>query len=94
MKNPQIVLRHPQLSEKSQRLQKKNTYVFLVEVDANKTDIRNAVEKAYSVKVAGVRTVLLKGKRKREKNMLTYGRRKDRKKAYVRLKEGHRLDII
>jgi large subunit ribosomal protein L23 len=94
MKNPQIVLRHPQLSEKSQRLQKENTYVFLVEIEANKTDIRYAVEKAYGVKVANVRTVLLKGKRKREKNMLTYGRRKDRKKAYVRLKEGHRLDII
>lgn len=94
MKSPWAVLRFPQLSEKSQRLQKDDTYVFVVAPKANKGDIAAAVEKIYNVKVASVRTVAMKGKLKRNRNMLTYGKRKDFKKAYVRLKSGHRLDLI
>jgi len=94
MREPWTVLKSPQLSEKVQRLQKLDTYVFVVELKASKTEVKNAVEKIYGVKVASVRTAVFKGKAKRDKNMLTYGRRKDWKKAYVRLKSGHRLDII
>jgi large subunit ribosomal protein L23 len=57
-------------------------------------DVKRAVEAIYNVKVADVRTVRVKGKRKRMKNMLLEGKRKDWKKAYVKLKEGFRLDII
>ena len=56
--------------------------------------MKNAVEKAFNVKVREVRTVRVKGKLKRMKNMLLEGRRKSWKKAYVTLKEGFRLDII
>jgi large subunit ribosomal protein L23 len=95
MKNPYVVIRHPMLSEKSMNQQKKaNTYVFAVEKTANKHDIRIAVERAYGVKVEGVRTVVVKGKAKRSKNMVLMGRRKDWKKAYVTLAEGSRLDLI
>ncbi|HLG42778.1 MAG TPA: 50S ribosomal protein L23 [Planctomycetota bacterium] len=94
MSEPWTVLKSPQLSEKVQRLQKLDTYVFVVELKANKTEVKNAVEKVYGVKVASVRTAVFKGKAKRDKNMVTHGRRKDWKKAYVRLKSGHRLDII
>jgi large subunit ribosomal protein L23 len=94
MRDPHTVLLHPQLSEKSQRLQKADTYVFVVARQATKTEIRNAVEKVYGKKVDSVRTAVFKGKQKRDKNMLTYGRRKEWKKAYVKLQEGQRLDII
>jgi large subunit ribosomal protein L23 len=69
-------------------------YTFIVAPEANKPEVKNAVEKAFNVKVAVVRTVNAKGKSKRMKNMLLEGRRKDWKKAYVTLKEGFRLDII
>ena len=95
MKDPWVVIRHPLLSEKSMAQQKKsNTYVFAVEKDANKMEIKYAVQTAYGVKVDVVRTVVVKGKEKRGKNMITMGRRKDWKKAYVTLAEGSRLDII
>ena len=95
MKDPWIVIRHPLLSEKSMAQQKKtNTYVFAVESGANKLEIKYAVQTAYGVKVADVRTAIVKGKEKRGKNMMTMGRRKDWKKAYVKLAEGSRLDII
>jgi len=73
---------------------KKRIYSFLVGIDSNKLEVRKSVEKIYNVKVDTVRTVRVKGKSKRMKNMLLEGRRKDWKKAYVTLKEGFRLDII
>jgi large subunit ribosomal protein L23 len=59
--------------------------------DANKSEIRQAVEKFFDVKVASVSTALLKGKTKRFGQ--TMGKRKDWKKAYVRLQEGHKIDM-
>lgn len=91
---PWTVIRTPVVTEKSTRLAKENTYTFLVDKLANKPEIRRAVETVYKVKVDDVRTVMVKGKRKRMKNMVTYGRKKDVKKAFVTLHEGHRLDII
>jgi large subunit ribosomal protein L23 len=98
MKEPWTVIRHPVLSEKSNNLQRKaNTYVFSVDVAANKPDIKRAIETAYKVKVEDVRTIRVKGKAKgkaRRAWNLTLGRRKDWKKAYVTLAEGSRLDLI
>jgi large subunit ribosomal protein L23 len=94
MKNPWEIIRKPLVTEKSMAKQQKSVYTFLVDPSATKPEIRNAVQKAFpNVKVAEVRTVNVKGKLKRMKNMLLEGRRKDWKKAYVTLKEG-RLDII
>jgi large subunit ribosomal protein L23 len=88
------VIRKPLVTEKSMANQQKSVYTFLVDSAATRPEIRHSVEKAFSVKVAGVRTVNVKGKRKRMKNNILEGRRKDWKKAYVTLKEGFRLDII
>lgn len=92
--NPYDILRKPLVTEKSMARQQHSTYTFIVGTDANKTEVRRAVEKIYNVKVDQVRTVKVKGKLKRMKNMLLEGKRKDWKKAYVTLKEGYRLDIV
>lgn len=94
MRNPWSVIKKPIVTEKSYAKAEKNIYTFIVDKDANKLEVKNAVEKAFSVKVAKVTTAIFKGKRKKTKSMVLEGKRKDWKKAYVTLKEGHRLDII
>ncbi len=94
MRNPWEVIKKPLVTEKSMAKQQKSVYTFIVDPRATKPEVRNAVEKAFNVKVLEVRTVNVKGKLKRMKNMLLEGRRKDWKKVYVTLKEGFRLDII
>lgn len=68
------------------------TYVFEVAEDANKKDIKTAVEKLFNVKVGDVRTLVVKGKVKRSRMLL--GKRKDIKKAYVTLKENQRIELF
>ena len=94
MKNPWDVIRKPLVTEKSMANQQKGVYTFIVDMRSNKPEIKNAIEKAFNVKVDVIRTVKIKGKSKRMKNMFLEGQRKDQKKAFVTLKEGHRLDII
>ena len=94
MRNPREVIRKPLVTEKSMAKQQKSVYTFIVVPDATKPEVKHAVEKAFNVKVEEVRTVNVKCKLKRMKNMLLEGKRKDWKKAYVTLKEGFRLDII
>ena len=66
--------------------------VFKVATDADKTEIKSAVEQLFEVEVTGVRTVNVKGKTKR--HGMRMGKRKDWKKAYVTLKEGHDIDFV
>ncbi len=94
MLNPHEIVRKPLVTEKTMAGQQKGVYTFVVAMDVNRVDVKRAVETIYKVKVDTVRTVRVKGKRKRMKNMLLEGKRKDWKKAYVKLKEGFRLDII
>ena len=94
MLNPHEIVRKPLVTEKTMAGQQKGVYAFVVAMDVNRVDVKRAVETIYKVKVDTVRTVRVKGKRKRMKNMLLEGKRKDWKKAYVKLKEGFRLDII
>lgn len=94
MRSPWEVIKKPLVTEKSMAKQQKSVYTFLVDMQANKPEVKHAVEKAFNVKVDQVRTVRVRGKLKRMKNMLLEGKRKDVKKAYVTLKEGFRLDII
>ena len=94
MRSPWDVIRKPLVTEKSMAAQQKSVYTFLVAPDATKPEVKHSVEKAFNVKVDSVRTVFVKGKVKRPKNMVHEGRRKNWKKAYVTLKEGFRLDII
>lgn len=94
MRDPYDTIRRPLVTEKTMAGQQKNIYTFVVGTDANRIDVKRAVEKIYNVKVADVRTVNVKGKRKRMKNMVLEGKRTAWKKAYVTLKEGHRLEIV
>lgn len=88
------VIRKPFLTEKAMMMQEKglNTVVFQVHTEANKTQIKEAVEDLLKVKVEHVRTMNFKGKEKRFGRIL--GRRNDWKKAIVTLKEGEKLDIV
>jgi large subunit ribosomal protein L23 len=83
----------PVISEKSTRVaEKANTAVFKVASDAEKSEIKQAVEKLFNVKVSGVRTLNVKGKVKRFGAYT--GRRSDWKKAYVTLAEGQEIDFL
>jgi large subunit ribosomal protein L23 len=84
------VIRRPIITEKSTVIRENdNTLVFQVALDANKIDIRRAVEQLLGTKVASVRTSLAHGKMKRQGKYV--GRRSDWKKAYVKLREGEKL---
>jgi len=82
----------PHVSEKATlAAESNNTVVFKVLKDANKEEIKAAVEKLFEVEVNSVRTVNVKGKTKRHGQ--SFGKRKDWKKAYVVLKEGQDIDF-
>ena len=83
----------PVVSEKSTRVaEKRNQAVFKVATDAQKGEIKTAVEKLFNVKVTGVQTLNVKGKTKRFGQ--SAGRRSDWKKAYVTLAEGQQIDFV
>ena len=84
------VIRRPLITEKTSILREDGkTIVFHVAADANKIDIKRAVEHLLGAKVASVRTSLAHGKVKRQGRFV--GRRSDWKKAYVRLRDGQKL---
>ena len=91
-KNPRDILLRPIISEKSYGLLDANKYTFLVHPDANKTEIKIAVEQVFGVKVTDVNTINRQGKRKRTRQ--GFGRRNDTKRAIVGLAEGDRIDIF
>ena len=87
------ILIAPHISEKSAlNTEYNNQYVFKVAIDANKPEIKKAVENAFDVKVSKVQTSIAKGKVKRFGR--TTGRRKDWKKAYVTLAEGSTIEMM
>ena len=93
MKDLHQVIKNIRLSEKATLLgEKNNEYVFSVDVEATKIDIKLAVEKLLGKKVTGVRTANFAGKARRERRA-DYGRTNHWKKAIVRLKEGEKLDL-
>ena len=91
-KDPRDILLAPVVSEKSYSLLDANKYTFLVHPDANKTEIKIAVEKIFNVKVTSVNTLNRSGKTRRTRNGL--GKRKDTKRSIVSLAEGDRIDIF
>jgi len=84
------VLKQPVISEKSFAMAEDGKYVFMVNPDATKTEIRLAVEKAFKVHVTAVNTVTYKGKRKKFGKIL--GKRSDYKKAIVTIKSGETIE--
>ena len=91
MKSPRDVIIRPIVSEKSYAGLEQNTYTFLVAPDANKTEIKEAIQQIWNVRVLNVNTLVRKGKIKRFKGRSS--RQGDTKKAYVTLAEGERLDV-
>ena len=84
------VIRRPLITEKTTTLREDGrTLVFEVSRDANKIDIKRAVELLFGPKVAHVRTTIMHGKFKRQGRFI--GQRSDWKKAYVTLREGEKL---
>ncbi|GAA4234186.1 hypothetical protein GCM10022254_38470 [Actinomadura meridiana] len=90
--DPRDIIIAPVVSEKSYGLLDENKYTFVVRTDANKTQIKQAVEAVFDVKVTSVNTLNRQGKRKRTR--FGYGKRKDTKRAIVSLAEGDRIDIF
>lgn len=87
------IIRQPLVTEKTS-LQKEagRVVAFEVAIDANKIEIKQAVEKAFDVKVDNVNTVLVAGKVKRVGR--NFGKRSNWKKAYVTLAEGSNIDFF
>ena len=84
------VIRGPLITEKAALLKDDHrTVCFKVAIDANKTEIKSAVEKLFGVKVQSVRTVRMNGKMKRYGRF--EGKRPDWKKAFVTLREGEKM---
>jgi large subunit ribosomal protein L23 len=90
--DPRDVLLAPVISEKSYGLLDENKYTFIVRPDANKTQIKIAVEQVFNVTVLDVNTLNRQGKRKRTRS--GFGRRKNTKRAIVSLAEGDRIEIF
>ena len=90
-KDPRDIIISPVVSEKSYGLIDEGKYTFVVAPDANKTEIKLAIEKIFGVKVASVNTLNRTGKTRRTK--FGMGKRKDTKRAIVTLKSGT-IDIF
>ncbi|HAT97881.1 MAG: 50S ribosomal protein L23 [Succiniclasticum sp.] len=90
--NPRDVLLRPIITEKSSLMMQENKYTFKVPVTANKTEIRQAVESIWNVKVLSVATIRVNGKTKRMG--MHVGRTSDYKKAIVKLAEGQTIPVF
>jgi large subunit ribosomal protein L23 len=93
-RDPRDVIIRPVVSEKSYAAYDENVYTFVVAPDANKIEIRHAVERIFGVKVTNVNTVNRKGKRKRNRQTGTWGSRPNEKRALVSLAPDDRIDIF
>ena len=92
MNSARDVIIRPVVSEKSYAGLEHNTYTFLVDPRANKTEIKEAVQLIWNVQVTSVRTLNRRGKVKRRR--LTLGKRADQKRAIVTLAEGDKIEIF
>ena len=90
--NPRSVIIRPIVSEKSYALLTANKYTFRVHPDAHKTQIRQAVEEVFGVRVRDVRTMSVKSKPKRRG--VTSGRTRSWKKAIVQVRAGDSIPIF
>ena len=92
MRDPRSVILRPVVTERSTALQEDmRTYTFIVAKDANKMEVRNAVQSLFSVRVESVRTANYQGKWRRVGRSV--GRKATYKKAVVRLAEGDTIDV-
>jgi len=92
IRDPRDILLAPVVSEKSYALLDENKYTFLVNPEANKTEIKIAVESVFKVRVTDVNTLNRQGKTRRTK--YGHGKRPDTKRAIVTVAPGERIDIF
>lgn len=92
LKNPREIIKKPVITEKSYVLAAKDKYSFVVARDANKIEIKKAVEDLFKVKVLKINTLNVKGKPKRFRNIRGY--RPDYKKAIVTLRPGDKIEFF
>ncbi len=90
--DPRDVIVAPVVSEKSYAELQNNWYTFMVHPDANKTEIKIAIQQIFGVRVLTVNTLNREGKRKRTRT--GWGQRKSTKRAMVRLADGDRIDAF
>ena len=92
MREPSQIIVRPVVTERSTEMaDETGAYAFIVAKDANKIEIRSAIERLFGVKVAAVRTMNYRGKWRRVGRSV--GRRPAYKKAIVKLAEGERIDV-
>ncbi|PYM12825.1 MAG: 50S ribosomal protein L23 [Candidatus Rokuibacteriota bacterium] len=92
-RSPRDIIIRPLMTEKSMgQKEELNTVTFQVRCDANKIEVRSAVETIFNVKVVDVRTASFQGKLKRMGRH--QGRRPDWKKAIVKLAPGHKIELV
>ena len=92
MKDPRDIILAPVVSEKSYGALDHGVYTFVVHPEANKTEIKNAVQRIFDVKVIRVNTMWRRGKQKRTR--YTLGTRASQKRAVVTLAEGDTIEIF
>jgi large subunit ribosomal protein L23 len=92
VKSPRDIVIRPIVSEKSYAGLERNSYTFLVAPQANKTEIKEAIQQIWNVRVLNVNTLNRKGKVKRTR--LGRGKRPDQKRALVTLAEGDSIEIF
>ncbi len=92
MRDYRDIIIKPVVTEKSMNLLADNKYTFIVDKRANKTEIKNAIENIFAVRVESVNTMNIKGKPKRMGRF--EGKKPDRKKAIICLKPGHKIRLF
>ncbi len=93
MKDSRKVIKRIQVTEKGNLLAEDRKYLFKVERDANKVEIKRAVEQLFDVTVTKVNTMNYEGKKKRMRT-IKYGKRPDWKRAVVTLAEDNKIDLV
>ena len=90
------IIKRPIVTEKAMKLQESNQYCFEVDVNANKIEIKKAIEKMFEVNVLSVRTTRVKPKTRSRftKTGIQRGKTKERKKAFVTIKEGQTIEVV
>jgi large subunit ribosomal protein L23 len=94
MEEPRDLIIRPVVSEKSYALTEKGVYTFIVPAQANKVEVRRAVERVFNVRVVKVNTLNRPGKRKRNRRRATFGKRPDTKRAFVTLASGQTIPLF
>ncbi len=90
------IIKRPIVTEKAMKMQGANQYCFEVDINSNKIEIKKAIESMFEVNIISIRTTRVKPKKKSRftKTGIQRGKTKERKKAYITLKDGQSIDVV